>query len=513
MLGEEIPSYDLNATTAAAQKAWDTQILNQITLGSDAAQNNTRTTMLYSALYRSHLLPSNRTTENPNWDTLGEPTFDDYYTAWDTFRCLNSLYLLLSPDTESQIVRSLIDIWRHEQFLPDGRSHFYNGRVQGGSNADNILADAYVKGLRGAINWTDGYSALLTDAEVNPYNNFDLEDPSQSTKQGRGGLDDWHQLGFLSVDYSRAVSKTVEYSLNDFAVSQISQGEGSSGDVQKYLNRSAGWQRIWRPIRSLNFTGFLAPLYPNGTVEEPYDPLSCGGCEWTSIAYEALPWEYSWTVPFDMQSLIQFMGGPETMEQRLDTMFIPGLRTGSVGSGGTNGVGTTIFNPGNEPSFQTPFLYNYLSQRQYKSVLRSRDTVNQYYSTTPSGLPGNSDAGAVDSWLIWNLIGIYPVVTQPVYLLLSPWFSDMTLTVGNGNTLKITADNLAEDSYYVQNVTLNGAPWTQSWVSHENITSGGSDGSGQATLHFVLGSQQRGWDTGPLPPSPGHVDLGGPPTA
>ncbi|KAL9056366.1 MAG: hypothetical protein Q9162_002957 [Coniocarpon cinnabarinum] len=513
MLDDEIPAFDFNGTVDAAKDAWNSNILNQITLSSDAATNSTRNTMLYSALYRSHLLPSNRTTENPNWDTLGEPTFDDYYTAWDTFRCLNSMYNLLSPDTESQIVRSLIDIWRHEQFMPDGRSHFYNGRVQGGSNADNILADAYVKGLRGAINWTDGYHALLTDAETNPYNNFDPEDLSQSTKQGRGGLDNWHQYGYITLDYSRAVSKTVEYSLNDFAVSQVAQGEGAPGDAQKYLNRSAGWQRIWRPIDSLNFTGFLAPLYENGTVMEGYDPLSCGSCEWMAIAYEATPWEYSWTVPFDMQSLIQFMGGPMRTEQRLDAMFVPGLRPGSVGSGGNNGIGDTLFNPGNEPSFQTPFLYNYLGSRQYKSVMRSRETVNQYYNIGPSGLPGNSDAGAVDSWLIWNLIGMYPVVTQPVYLLLSPWFSDITLTVGNGKTLRVTADNLAEDSYYVQNVTLNGALWTQNWVSHDNITGGGPDGSDQATLHFVLGSQQTEWDTGPSPPSPGHVDMGGPPSS
>jgi len=128
-----------------------------------------------------------------------------------------------------------------------------------------------------------------------------------------------------------------------------------------------------------------------------------------------------------MATLISFMGGPTTTEAHLDTMFKPGLKTTSVGSGGNNGVGTTIFNPGNEPSFFTPFLYNYLQGRQWKSVLRSGEVVNQDYLAAPSGLPGNSDAGAIDSWMIWNMLGLYPVVTQPVYLLLSPWFSDVTL--------------------------------------------------------------------------------------
>lgn len=256
MLAEEIPAYDFNATISAAKDSWNSDILNQVTISPQDMANTTRTTMLYSALYRSHLLPSNRTSENPNWDTSGEPTFDDYYTAWDTFRCLNSLYLLLSPETEAQIVRSLIDIWRHERFMPDGRSSFYNGRVQGGSNADNILADAYVKGLTSGINWTDGYAAMKTDAEVTPYNNFDLEDPSQSTKEGRGGLDAWKQFGYLTVNYGRALSKTVEYSLNDFAVSQVALGEAPN-EAQTYLNRSAGWQRIWRYVCCVSFTAIF----------------------------------------------------------------------------------------------------------------------------------------------------------------------------------------------------------------------------------------------------------------
>ena len=202
-----------------------------------------------------------------------------------------------------------------------------------------------------------------------------------------------------------------------------------------------------------------------------------------------------------MQSLISLMGGPNATESRLDTMFVPGLRTTGVGVGGNNGQGTTLFNPGNEPSFGTPFLYNYLQGRQHKSVQRSRETVNTYYTDQPGGLPGNSDAGAVDSWLVWNLMGMYPVVTQPVYLLLSPWFDDITLDVGGGKSLRITADGLSEESYYVQSVMVNGQAWSQSWISHDDLM------VGNATIHFVLGSEPVSWDKGELPPSPGHVTL------
>lgn len=94
----------------------------------------------------------------------------DFYTLWDIFRNTVNLYRLLQPTYYEGMIRSLIDTWRFEGFMPDGRSGKYNGLVQGSSNADNFLADAYVKGLKGAINWTAGYEEMKKDAEVQAYN-------------------------------------------------------------------------------------------------------------------------------------------------------------------------------------------------------------------------------------------------------------------------------------------------------------------------------------------------------
>ncbi|KAI9739309.1 MAG: hypothetical protein M1834_007522 [Cirrosporium novae-zelandiae] len=481
---EEIPSWDLNDTVAAAKREWNEDVFNKVAV-SDLS-NRTRLEMLYSSLRNSHMLPSDRTGENPNW-VSNEPYYDDFYTLWDTFRCLNSLYLLIEPDRAAGIISSN-----------------YNGRVQGGSNADNVLADAFVKNLQLGINYTDAYAAMVTDAEVIPYNTFDQDDLTQSTKEGRGALSDWLQYGYITPNYGRSISKTVEYSLNDFALSQVARNI-SPQTYPTYLARSRNWQNLWSPnTTSLNYTGFLAPRYPNGTTVPDYTPLDCGECEWSALTYEALPWEYTWSIPFDMATLITLMGGPNTTESRLDTMFIPGLRTTSVGSGGSNGIGTTLFNPGNEPSFLTPFLYNYLPRRQHKSVLRARQTINTYYTTSPSGLPGNSDAGALDSWLLWNFLGLYPVVTQPIYLLLSPWFSNISIAVPGGNNnlnassarLRITAEGLGDESFYVQSVSVNGVAWNRSWIEHEDIAGGGE-------IHFVLGGEPVGWDVGMGPPSPG----------
>lgn len=233
-LQAEIPNWDFNQTVAEAVKVWEATLSN-ITVTD--LSNSTRLEMFYTALYHTHLMPSDRTGDNANWKT-SEPSYDDYYTLWDTFRCLNSLYILIAPERAVGMVRSLIDIWRYEQFMPDGRSGNSNGQVQGGSNSDNVLSDALVKGLQGGINWTDAYAAMKMNAEITPPNNYDVGDPTGSTLEGRGALPDWLQYGYLTPNYDRSVSRTVEYSLNDFSLSQVA-AVVAPDEQEKYLNRSA----------------------------------------------------------------------------------------------------------------------------------------------------------------------------------------------------------------------------------------------------------------------------------
>jgi putative alpha-1,2-mannosidase len=165
-------------------------------------------------------------------------------------------------------------------------------------------------------------------------------------------------------------------------------------------------------------------------------------------------------------------------------------------------------NIGNEPDFATPYLYNYLN-KQYKSVQQSRSLANQYFHDANYGVPGNSDAGALNSWLIWQMLGIYPVVTQTVYLIGSPWFEDLNMTVNGNETLRIRATSgnqsalggFGQESYYVQSVMINGASWDRNWFDHEDVMVKGG------TIEFELGAEAVMWETGDVPPSPGHTVL------
>lgn len=153
--------------------------------------------------------------------------------------------------------------------------------------------------------------------------------------------------------------------------------------------------------------------------------------------------------------------------------------------------------------------------RSWKPIVSSKRTQENERTRTnpasfrnaPFGVPGNSDSGALNSWLIWQMLGMYPVVTQPVYLLGSPWFSDINMTVNGNSTLCIKADGLGKDSYFVQSVKINGEDWEKNWFEH--------DGAGQrlmvegGTIEFVLGSEPVVWEKGTVPPSPGHMVLEG----
>lgn len=258
----------------------------------------------------------------------------------------------------------------------------------------------------------------------------------------------------------------------------MAKGLGKTSAAARYLNRSRFWRNHWNPnCTSLGISGFLVPR--NETSFIPQDPLTCGGCYWGDAYYEALPWEYSFNAHHDMHTLTALSGGPDGLVGRLETFF--------------NHTG--LFDPGNEPSFTTPFLYNFAG-RQDLSVLRSRSVAKRYYRPTPDGLPGNSDASAMESWVLWVMLGLYPMTGQTTFLVGSPWFSDLTIDLGGGKKLRIQTTGGSETSFYVQSLRVNGRQWDKSWVSWDDVFADGGE------MAFELGPEPVSWATAEGPPSP-----------
>lgn len=337
-LHDEIPAGTAFSTVIENTKdEWNSQVLSTMTTTST---NATNLNLLYTSLYFMNLLPTNQTGENPGWDST-EPYYSDIFTLWDLFRCSTALMHVLQPVVYEEHIRSMIDIWRFDGYLPDARSSNYNGRTQGGSNADNVLADAYVKGVRGKVNWDDGYAAMVKDAEVAPPNTVppDPAAPDSSTKEGRGALPDWLAYGFITPTYSRAVSRAVDYAYNDFGLYQVAKGLGKVDDAAKYLNRSRNWRNHWNPdLESIGFKGFVVPRSLTGFINT--NPLTNAGY-WGDPYYEGSSWDYSWADIHDMGKLVDLMGGTSTFLSRLETMFTVGANPGKP-----TGI---IFDATNEP--------------------------------------------------------------------------------------------------------------------------------------------------------------------
>jgi len=475
-LKQEVPGWDFEKVHQDAAQTWN-KVLN--TIHVEGASDDMKK-VFYTAMYHAMLMPVDRTGENPKWHS-DEPYYDDFYAIWDTFRATNPLLTLIQPDRERDIVRSLIDIYRYEGYMPDSRSGNQTGRTQGGSNCDMVVADAFLKGLKG-IDYQTGYEAMVNDAEIPPGGNQQTD--------GRGGINEYIKLNYVPAEYEpkgksptlhtpklydRAGTRTVEYSANDWAIAQVAKGLGKEADYEKYRKRASNWANLWRSqVTDSGVSGFIWPRRRDGSWVEDFSTTKAGS--WGNFFYEADSWEYSFYVPQDARALIDSCGGPETFVKRLDTFFT-----------GPN------YRVDNEPSFFTPCLYTYAGY-QYKSSDRVRDIIQKHYTSAKDGIPGNDDSGSMSAWLVFNAVGFYPNAGQNVYLITAPHFHRAVLDLGNGKQLEVVASNLSDKNRYIQTATLNGKPLNRAWFRHSEIADGGK-------LRFVMGPKPSAFGKEHLPPS------------
>lgn len=481
------PTGEFDTLITTAQDAWR-QKLNPISIEPGGASVELQTTF-WSGLYRTMMSPQNYTGENERWETPGVPYFDSFYCIWDSFRTQHPLLTILDPLAQTQMVNSLLDIYQHEGWLPDCHMSLCNGWTQGGSNADNVLVDAYVKNLSTAIDWNVALEAIVQDAEV---------EPLEWSKQGRGGLASWKALDYIPyLDFdpsgfgtdSRSISRTLEYSYNDFNLAVLAAGLDRPDLDSKYLARSTNWQNLWRADQTsqingsdTGFTGFFQPKYLNGTWGFQ-DPIACSTVSGTfcslttnpSETFEASIWQYQFLVPQDMAGLISLMGGDDRFVDRLNFFHESGLADIS-----------------NEPVFLTVFLYHYAG-RPGLSASRIHTYIPASFTATNDGLPGNDDSGAMGSFLFFSMLGLFPVAGQDVYLISAPFFESVSVVhpvTGRTASVKVVGgwDATYASGVFIQNVTVNGEAWTKNWIGHAFFTEGW-------TMEIVLGAEESGWGT------------------
>jgi len=476
----EIASWDIEDTHSAAVKEWN-DILSQVALeGGDETVKK----IFYSSFYRVFMQPSDYIGENPKWIS-DEPYYGDYHAIWDTFRATHPMINLFRPTRGAEMVQSLVNIAQHDKFLPDARSSHWSGRTQGGSNADMLIADAYVKGLKG-IDYEAALKCMLKSATVYP--------GDDERQYGRGGLPDYNSIGYVSAEYERGCSRTFEFSANDYAIATVAKGLGHDDIYKEYALKSHSWENLWNPdIESMGFKGFAWPRHRDGSwLSDPeFTVFSSGSFE--HQFYETFSWEMSFYVPHDMKALVEKMGGEEEFTKRLDHYFNTPFPTKTDELlFYTKLVGMCQIS--NEPCFLAPSLYAYINQ-PYKTAKIVRQILRDMYWAGGDGVPGNDDSGSMGAWYAFHTLGFYPNAGQDVYLISSPVFPKATLTFEDGKQLVIIADKASDKNIYIKSAKLNGQPLDRSWLRHSELTSGG-------TLEFEMTSKPTDWaKDGILPPS------------
>lgn len=434
-----IPTCGFDAQLKHLRETWNGK-LRKIEIAGTEKQKR----MFYTGIYHTMLMPVDKSGENPHFSDT--PYYDDYYAIWDTYRTSMPLLTLIDEDKQRDMIHSLLNIYKHDGYMPDARSGNWNGRTQGGSNAEIVIADAFAKGMEG-INYELALQAMVKDAEVPPMDvdsdlplDSALRESLAAEKHGRGGLKEYNSLGYIPYGIDRAGNRTVEYSYDDWCIAQVAKGLHHPDLYEKYMKRSGNWRNLWRSdYEWQGMKGFIMPRDAAGRwldsvpwgKSKVYHPLILYRPDtkvapwylpwWSTFFYEALSAEYSLSIPHDVPGLIEACGGKEAFIKRLDTFFA-----------------NKHYNVANEPSFLTPYLYHWVG-RPDLSVERINQIVHDNYDDTPNGLPGNDDSGAMSSWLVFNMMGIYPVAGQNLYLVGSPMIPAYTIHLPNGKDLKVVA--------------------------------------------------------------------------
>jgi predicted alpha-1,2-mannosidase len=309
-------------------------------------------------------------------------------------------------------------------------------------------------------------------------NAFETPSTLQEYQDGKGrrALQSYLQYGYLPLEDSvkdafhknEQVSRTLEYAYDDYVLSRIAEKLGKTEDAELLKKRALNYRKVFDTD-----VGFVRGRYRNGDWAENFDPY-----QRQTYITEGTPYQYTFYVPQDVAGLIQLMGGKKQFIHKLDTLFI-----------------NEEYWHGNEPSHHIAYLYPFAGAA-WKTQEKIREIIYQEYANAPGGISGNDDAGQMSAWLVFSMMGFYPVTPgDGIYIIGSPVFDQVEIQLQNGKTFRIICHNNSKDNVYIQEAQLNGHTMDRAYFSHQELAAG-------ATLEFIMGPEpNKKWATSDLPPS------------
>ncbi|HJT74043.1 MAG TPA: GH92 family glycosyl hydrolase [Chitinophaga sp.] len=459
-INAEIPTWDFAATVKSANAKWNTE-LSKIKLETKDTVNRS---IFYTALYHTMIGPAlfndhNRAYRGTDKKEYANPGFDNYsvFSLWDIYRSCAPLFTLTQPERVNSFVNSMVTIYKQQGKLPIWPLMGNETNCMVGYHAVPVIADAYLKGFKG-FNANEAFEAMKASAMRD-----DL------------GMNDIKAKGYIPADKEyESVSKALEYAIDDWCIAAMAKKLGRTEDFE-YFSKRAGYYKNYFDSN----IKFVRPKMDDGSWKTPYDPFH--SIHEKGDFTEGNGWQYTWLVPQDVEGLISLMGGDDAFTQKLDSLF---QAKGDMGAEASNDISGLIgmYAHGNEPSHHVAYMYAYAGN-QWKTAEKVRQVMKEFYTHTPEGLAGNEDVGAMSSWYVVSSLGFYPVnPAKGIYVFGSPLFEKATLKLQGGKTFTVQTVNNSPENIYIQQVTLNGKPYSNSFIRHADILKGG-------TLKITMGSK------------------------
>jgi len=454
-LDAEAPEWDFEEIKQKARAEWNKE-LSKIMVKS----NKENKTIFYSALYHTMIAPNTFMDVDGKYrgTDLKIHQADDFtnytiFSLWDTYRATHPLYTIIDQKRTTDFIKTFINQYKNGGQLPVWElAANYTGCMIGYHSVP-VIADAYVKGIRD-FDITTAYVAM-----------------KHSAMQDHLGLKSYKKYGFIPAhSESESVSKTLEYSYDDWCIAQIASDLDKTEDYNYYMKRAQSYKNIFDPE-----TGFMRPK-THGAWKYPFDPA-----EVDFNFTEANSWQYSFYTPQDISGLINLLDGKEKFINKLDELFSASKETtGRTQADITGLVGQ--YAHGNEPSHHMAYLYNYANQ-PWKTQKIVHQLMNEMYTVNPDGYSGNEDCGQMSAWYVLSAMGFYSVTPAADYYVIgSPNLSEAIINLENGKTFTFKANKLNKENIYIQSATLNGTPYQKSFINHNTIMDGGE-------LIFKMGNQ------------------------
>lgn len=477
---KELGNHTFDQLVSNGKAVWNRE-MSKIEIEDDNI-DNLRT--FYSCLYRSMLFPRSFYEIDAKGQVMHYSPYNGKVLPgymftdtgfWDTFRCLFPFLNLMYPSMNLKMQEGLVNAYKESGFLPEWASPGHRDCMVG-NNSASVVADAYIKGLR-------GYDIEVLWEALKHGTNAHL----QGTASGRLGYESYNKLGYVAnnIGIGQNVARTLEYAYNDWAIYTLGKKLGKPADeIDIYKKRALNYKNVYHPERKL-----MVGKDDKGVFNRNFDAV-----DWSGEFCEGNSWHWSFCVFHDPQGLINLMGGKKEFNTMMDSVFVIPGKLGMESRGMIHEMremqvmNMGQYAHGNQPIQHMVYLYNY-SGEPWKTQYRVREIMNKLYTATPDGYCGDEDNGQTSAWYVFSALGFYPVCPgTDEYILGTPLFKSAKLHLENGKTITIKAENNQADNCYIKDMKINRKSYSRNYLTHAQLMKG-------ANIQFQMSpkpNKQRG---------------------